>query len=127
MERYTIFFSVYRPSGPALPNCYTFVGSNTLLEAAPTDSCVTLDVPVDQVSISVQPGDVVGVLPMSNKVGNGIEIDVSVTGVTTWYFPINNFIIGDVGPCQYRVLDGNLRHSVSVAPVITAVVGEPCV
>ena len=124
-ERYTIIFSVYRPSGPALPNCYSLVGSNVLADAAPTDSCVTLDVPVDQVS--VQPGDVVGVIPMSNNDDNGIEIDISVTKITTWYFPINKFVIGNIGPCQYRLSDGNLPFSTSVAPVITAVVGEPCV
>ena len=124
-ERYTIVFTVYRPSGPALPNCYDLVGSNILADAAPTDSCVTLDVPVDQVS--VQPGDVVGVIPMSNKTDNGIEIDISVTRVTTWYTPINNLIIGGVGPCQFRVSDGNLPLSVPLAPVITAVVGELCI
>ena len=122
-ERYTIIFYVFRPSDPALPNCYSLVGFNTLLDATPTDSCVTLDVPIDQVSISVL-GDVVGVIPMTNRDDNGIEIDVSVTGVTAWYVPVNTFIIANVGPCVYRVSDGNLPLSASVAPVITAVVGK---
>ena len=124
-ERYTIIFYVFRPSVSTLPNCYSLVGSNTLADATPTDSCVTLDVPTDQ--ISVQPGDVVGVLPTSDSVNNGIEIDVSVTGVTAWYTPTNNFASGDGDLCQFRVSDGNLPLSALVAPVITAVVGEPCI
>ena len=125
-EKYTIIFSVLRP-GSELPNCYSLVDYNTLsLDAAPTNSCVTLDVPVNQVSISVQPGDVVGVLPMSVNTNNnnGIEIDVNVTGVTAWYAPVNNFMVADRSPCAYRILDGNLSLSISVAPVITAVVGK---
>ena len=125
-ERYTIIFYVFRPSDSALPNCYSLVGSNTLVDATPTDSCVTLDVPTDQ--ISVQPGDVVGVIPISNNDNNGIEIDVSVTGVTAWYAKTTGLIIiiGNT-TCQFRVSDGNLPLSASVAPVITAIMGESCV
>ena len=122
---YTIFFIVFRPSSdPALPNCYSLVGIDRLKDAIPTNSCVTLDVLVNQTS--VQPGDVVGISPMPNRVSYGIEIDVNVTGITAWYGSADNFIIGG-DMCPYRVSDGNLNLSVPLAPVITAVVGEPCV
>ena len=127
-ERYTIIFYVFRRSTKlTLPNCYTQVGrTNTLTDAMPEHSCVTLDLAsADQVS--VQPGDVVGVLPMSNKVDNGIEIDVSVTGVTAFYAPMSAVFDGSL-ECAFKTApDGNLPSSVVSAPVITAVVGEPCV
>ena len=95
------------------------------MDAIPEKGCVTLDVQsVDQ--ISIQPGDVVGFQPQSsNSVKVGIEIDVSVTGVTTWGVT-ENVATGEA-TCLYTASEGNLPTSTLVAPVITAVVGETCV
>ena len=124
VDRYTILFYVFRPSG--LPDCYTLVGTDMLVNATTNVdvSCVTLEM-FDN-PISVQPGDIVGVLPMSNRVGNGIEVNVSVTGVTAWYASMRSFVNG--GPsCAYKTApDGNLPFTTTSAPVIGAVVGEPC-
>ena len=125
-NRYTIFFYVFRPStDPAQPNCYSQVGRNTIMDTVPEKCCVTLDVQsVDQ--ISVQPGDVVGFRPQSsNSVNVGIEIDISVTGITTW--DVTEKVATGEATCLYTASEGNPPTSTSVAPVITAVVGETCV
>ena len=124
-EIYTIFFYVLRPTSPAQPDCYSLVGIDRLIDAIPTDSCVTMDVLVNQTS--VQPGDVVGVIPMSNTVSNGIKIDSSVTGGVAWHAPVNSLTAG-VGKCEFKTSpDGNMPFMVAAAPIITAVVGEPCI
>ena len=91
----------------------------------PENSCVTLDVPlVDQ--ISVQPGDIVGVLPMSDEHNDGIEVDANMIDVTAYYAPSSSLTaVGTT--CPYNAgSGGNLSPVVMVgAPVITAVVGEP--
>ena len=122
-EKYTILFYVIRPS--KLPNCYFQMGVNTVEDAMPENSCVTLDVPlVDQ--ISVQPGDIVGVLPTSDRDDNGIEVDANMIDVTAHYAPSYDLTaVG--GTCPYNAgWGGNLSPVIMVgAPVITAVVGEP--
>ena len=128
-ERYTIDFNVFRPSGS--PNCYSLIGTNRLMNArpigggpgSPLRGSVVLNVPVVD-RISVQPGDVVGVLPMSNDDDNGIEIDDDITTVTVWYAPAD--MLGSGAPtCAYQVsAGGNLPSSITSAPVITAVVGK---
>ena len=121
-EKYTILFYVIRPL--KLPNCYFQMGANKVVDAMPENSCVTLDVPlVDQ--ISVQPGDIVGVLPMSDEHNDGIEVDANMIDVTAHYAPSDSLTaVG--GTCPYNAgLGGNLSPVVMVgAPVITAVVGE---
>ena len=111
---------VFRPStDPAQRHCYFSAGVDRLTNATPTDSRVTLDVPVNQ--ISIQPGDVVGVSIIANR-GSGIEVDVSVVGVA-WYASLFSFP-DEVSPmCPYKTaLEGNLPLSVVAAPFITVVV-----
>ena len=124
MEEYTIHFFVFRPSGNlSRPICYSLIGTNSLVDATPSDGHVTLDVPVVE-QISVQPGDVVGVFPMSNKDDSGIVIDPAISTNTAWYTPVDMFV-ANMGDCEYEAaVDGNLPFSGPFAPVITAVVGE---
>ena len=120
---FNIMFYVFRPSTDStLPNCYFLVGIDRLVDAAPTGSSVILDVSIDQ--LPVQPGDVVGVLPMSNEVESGIKTDVTLSGVAAWYIPKNSIIAGDA-MCPYKSApDGNLPRLALTAPLITAAVGE---
>ena len=123
--RYDILFYVFRPStDPALPNCYTQISEDLAENPTQNDSCFTLNIPqVNQTS--VQPGDVVGVLSMSNGTDDGIVLKSNVTGVTVWYAPVDSVIVGGA-MCPYKTApDGNLPLLVMKAPVITAVVGEP--
>ena len=115
MDRHTIRFNIFRPSGD--PNSYTLIGNNSLLDARPSDGRVTLDVSVVE-QISVQPGDVVGVHPMSNDDDNGIEIGTANNTVTVWYTPQVMWTF------NLTPSDGNLPSSTVAAPVITAVVGK---
>ena len=122
-ERYTIDFYVFRPSGSSLPNCYSLIGTNSLVDARPSDGRVTLDVPVVE-QISVQPGDVVGVLPVPNVTDSGIVIDATINTVAAWHTPVR-MLVANLGDCGYQVVvGGNLPSSVLSAPIITAVVGE---
>ena len=123
MESYSIHFFVFRPSGPSLPNCYSLIGTNSLVDAIPNDGRVTLNVPVIE-QISVQPGDVVGVLPMSNEADSGIVFNATIDTVTVWFTQAST-LVANLGDCVLEAaLDGNLPFSGSFAPVITAVVNE---
>ena len=116
---YNIFFYVFRPTEQS--NCYELVGRDSVSDATPTNGCVTLDVSAS--FISVQPGDVVGVLPISNEVDSGIEIDANATSITAWYTSIDTLDTNNTA-CPYEAsLDGNLDSSSAFAPVITTVIG----